>query len=207
MIDRARATALVLLVAAAWAVQMAILERVPSSGELWAFVSVPPVVVGGVYLYDKWLWAWPLLRQVLAKQPDLRGMWRVSLRSSYTTPDGKTVAPIGGWIAIRQTASWLSVRLYTSESSSMSAAAQISRSPDGVCHLAAVYSNRPNAAVRDRSPIHHGGFVLDVDHAQVPMKMTGNYWTDRLTRGDMDLVHRSRKIYASFAETEAALGS
>jgi hypothetical protein len=48
--------------------------------------------------------------------------------------------------------------------------------------LTFVYFNKPDATVRDRSPMHYGTCRLVVDN---PLILTGDYYTDRKTTGSM----------------------
>ena len=45
------------------------------------------------------------------------------------------------------------------------------------------YLNTPRAEIQDRSAIHYGAAMLNVDD---PKRLTGNYFTTRLSRGSMD---------------------
>lgn len=52
----------------------------------------------------------------------------------------------------------------------------------GEKRLTYCYLNEPNALARDRSPIHYGTAMLCLDN---PKELTGQYFTDRKTTGDM----------------------
>ena len=54
------------------------------------------------------------------KRPVIDGTWKVQLRSNWKDPiaAGATVAPIEGYMVVRQTFSTLSMRLLTAESHS-----------------------------------------------------------------------------------------
>ena len=84
-------------------------------------------------------------------------------------------------LEIKQTLLTLQIILITGESKSKSLSATIDDIL-GETVLTYCYLNTPNANVRDRSEIHYGTAMLCVDN---PRKLTGHYFTDRKTRGDM----------------------
>ncbi|WP_418418279.1 hypothetical protein [Blautia sp.] len=45
------------------------------------------------------------------------------------------------------------------------------------------YLNTPRAELQNRSSIHYGTAMLRIDN---PERITGNYYTSRLSRGSMD---------------------
>jgi hypothetical protein len=91
--------------------------------------------------------------------PDLNGTWKVAIHPTApeTSPE-KVIA----YMVIRQTFSTVSLRLFTAESHSETLSARVVRCDDGTCNLAAVYRNTPRLQARDRSPLHHGALLLNV---------------------------------------------
>ena len=85
-------------------------------------------------------------------------------------------------IGIEQTFLNVTVRLGTDESSSSSVTATI-KEENGSKMLIYTYLNTPRAEIQDRSAIHYGTAMLNVDD---PKHLTGNYYTTRLSRGSMD---------------------
>ena len=83
-------------------------------------------------------------------------------------------------------------------------AAEINKASDGTYRLAAVYRNEPKLSVRDRSPIHYGAFVLDVQ-GDPAKDLVGHYWTDRNTRGEVRTLARHGSIASSFKEARTLL--
>jgi hypothetical protein len=59
--------------------------------------------------------------------------------------------------------------------------------------------------VRDRSEPHFGAARLECT-GQTPTRLTGVYWTDRLTRGDMEFSQHAPQVLQTFAEAEAHFG-
>ncbi len=100
-------------------------------------------------------------------------------------------------MAIRQTYSLISLRLLTVESASETLAAKVIREDDGTYRIAASYRSSPKAEHQDRSPMHLGAMVLEV-HEDSPPTLSGTYWTERLTKGDIKLVGRRDRIFHSY---------
>jgi hypothetical protein len=122
------------------------------------------------------------------------------LRSDWKDPiTNEVLAPLPAYLVVRQTFSTLSLRMLTPESSSKVVTAEIIKEADGSYRLAAVYRNEPKVSVRDRSPIHYGALVLDIQGD--PVKgLVGCYWTDRKTRGELRSLARHVTFASSFNE-------
>jgi len=166
-------------------------------------------VVGGVSItaaiFNKWAWSWPIFRGWYVRRPDIRGTWQTVLSSEWIDPTtNERVAPIDGYVVIRQTFSNLSVRLMTAESRSQSIAYSVDQQPDEIFSLSVVYRNEPEISLQGtKSEIHHGAFILEV-HMDEPSELVGHYWTDRKTRGSMRCVARKRCYCTSFEKANAA---
>ena len=64
-----------------------------------------------------------------------------------------------------------------------------------------MYTNKPSAEVRDRSQIHYGALLLDTHGpARKPTSLTGEYWTDRETKGTLTFSRRIDKVHSRFDE-------
>ena len=154
--------------------------------------------------FEHWMWRLACLREWFVQRPDLRGTWTVELTSSWVDPTVQMkISPITAFLVIRQTYSTISARLLTAESSSELRGAEIMRATDGTYRLVGVYLNEPRVGVRDRSPIHFGALVIDVQGVP-PSGLSGHYWTDRNTRGEIESKGHSRNLAARFAETGSA---
>lgn len=124
-------------------------------------------------LYIQWLWR----INPLEKTPRLKKFYKGTLVSTFD----KSSRVIE--ISIKQTL--LSVRVYvlTHESSSRSITSNIYED-HGQMFLSYGFINVPKATARDKSEIHYGMCMLNVDD---PKALTGQYFTDRNTTGDMEL--------------------
>lgn len=149
---------------------------------------------------QRWLHGW------FVKRPDLRGTWRVELKSDWTDPQaGRKTPLIVCYMGVNQTLSKLQMHLMTLESESWLIAEGIRFSLNGNGYqVAGIYTNKPQMHLRgDRSEIHQGAFVLDTHGSPArPDSMTGEYWTDRRTSGQMDFTSRASEIVTRFDEAE-----
>jgi len=185
MMTRLHITVVLLVAAAIW-VALLMLQGVVVNG-VWLrpFSMVITALVIVLAVFDRWLWHLALLRGWFVRRPDVRGTWKVEMLSNWKDPaTGTPTPPILAFVAIRQTFSSLSVRLYSEESASELLGADVVKAEDGSFRLAGVYRNEPLLSVRGRSPIHYGALVLDV--ADNPATaLAGHYWTDRDTKGEI----------------------
>ena len=156
--------------------------------------------------FDFFLWRVPFLQGWLVKRPDLRGTWRAEFRSNWIDPStGQGIPARVAYIAIRQTFSTLTFRLMTSESTSELLNAQLVPSMDGSYRLLGIYRNEPRHSVRGQSAIHNGALLLDVSSAPVT-RMTGHYWTDRNTAGEIELRGHVEQCHSDYESAREALG-
>ncbi len=108
--------------------------------------------------------------------------------------------PVQCIMTIRQTYSRFSARLFTKESSSYLVAHKIEPQNDGVFQLFGTYQNTPDITLRgERSEIHYGALVLEV-RGDPPKSLVGHYWTDRGTKGSLELTDRIPPILTSYQE-------
>jgi hypothetical protein len=172
------------------------------------FVKPFSTVVGAITLFvtifNKYLWSWKIFQGWYVKRPDIRGTWKVELKSSWVDPQtGIVIDPIYGYAVIRQSLTSLSCRLMTQESRSVLVAHSIDQQEDeGLYKLVGVYRNEPNIELQGtRSEIHHGSFTLDI-HGNPVYELRGHYWTDRGTKGGMKLSDKVSKLYDTYEQAE-----
>ncbi|MEO0461224.1 MAG: hypothetical protein AAF219_10305 [Myxococcota bacterium] len=206
-ISRLQLTALFSVAMPVWGVLL-ILDGVGVSAS-WAkhLSTVVGVTLVLLTVFDRWLWRWSWLQGWFVKKPYIGGTWRVSLKSDWRDPKtGLAIPPIDGFLSVRQTYSGLSLRLMTKESASESLAADLVGAPDATYRAASVYRNDPGVGVRDRSPIHYGALLLDVQ-ADDPVTLAGQYWTDRSTRGELRSAERTTRVVGSYQAGLQELGN
>lgn len=125
--------------------------------------------------------------------PDLNGVWIGTLKSSWVNPEtNERVLPIHIKIHIRQTLFTMSVSLKTEESSSFSTRCFFDADYAGqIFRIWYSYENFPKAEVAPRSARHEGICWLEINLAEGRDHLTGQYYTYRNTRGDIELIRGS----------------
>lgn len=175
---------------------------------LWAdaapfgFVVSALVVVG--LLFEHWLWYKKIVNWFL-DIPDLRGTWKCEMRSNYrdeTTHE--PISPIDCYVSATQSFSYLQFHVMTPESQSWLIASDIRKSSKGTGYqVVGVYTNQPGTHVREYSEIHMGALWLETHGSNWrPDSMTGEYWTDRDTKGSITMSDRIDKVFSRFDEAE-----
>ncbi len=138
-----------------------------------------------------------------AQCPDLCGTWKGLIHSEWEDPTTKLKQePREVFLIIRQTEAALHLGLITSESRSTSLATMVVQEPSGQWSLNVIYRNEPRPSVRARSQIHHGAMVLRLG-GPPPTTLSGHYWTDRGTQGEMTLRFVSRELASDYATATA----
>jgi len=167
-------------------------------------VGVITAVVAG---FNKFGWAWKIFQDWYVKRPDLRGTWKIELKSNWVDPQtNEEIPPIMGYMVVRQSLSDLSMRLFTAESKSKLIAHSIEREQDGLYRVVGIYQNEPDIELQGaRSEIHYGAWLLDVI-GNPPISLEGHYWTDRSTMGLMKLSDRLKAKCDTYEQAKEAFG-
>jgi hypothetical protein len=180
----------------------------PTLGSVAATLgTVVTVLYGALLLFGLYMWSWRICRGWLVKRPDLRGSWRATLHSDWINPKtNQKIPPIEAYVVIRQTLTTLSMRTFTERARSVLVAHAIEPEPDGLFSLSAVYRNSPKIEYQEASEgaIHHGALLMEV-HEVRPTRLEGHYWTDRGTRGTIQLEYKSANHYSSFEDAKRDL--
>lgn len=142
----------------------------------------------GVWAWNRRLWRLRQLHPWLVRRPDVEGTWEGFLHSSWTAPEtGEGMPPIDAFMVIRQTFWGLRASLLTKESRSRAVVAGLAFDEEG-CLLWLLYRNEPALFLQHRSRIHHGCVLLRLEPAAASgPSLTGHYWTDRGTSGQLKL--------------------
>ena len=124
-----------------------------------------------IMLYERWGWQWdPFVRD-----KSFKGIYKGKIISNYDNTERAAT------LEIRQTYLSIDVILTTDESTSRTVAAMV-ETILGVQELVYTYVNEPKAGFRDRSEIHFGTARLILSGEG---SLSGNYYTDRKTTGEM----------------------
>ncbi|MGB8295730.1 MAG: hypothetical protein WCG85_09920 [Polyangia bacterium] len=206
MLSRLHLSVILLLAAVIWGT-MLVVDGVAVSGTWFRpFSTVVGILLLFLVVFDIWAWRLPFLQGWFVPRPDVRGTWRVLLQSDWKEPaSGQTIAPILAFLVVRQTFSMISMRMLTAESASELVGAAIAKAEDATYRISGVYRNEPKLAVRERSPIHYGALLLDVEGSPVE-RLAGHYWTDRSTRGQIVSTARKSEIFGNFDGASRAFG-
>ena len=155
-----------------------------------AAVLIATAVLG---LWDRVLWHLGPAQRVQAVPRDLRGTWKGTLTSFWQDPGTGTSPPSKpAYLVVRQSATSVSATLLTDESRSHSSLGEVAGTEAGTS-LIYMYLNIPASRHEHRSRIHHGSTSLDVI-GRPATRLTGHYWTDRDSRGELDFVERTKHL-------------
>ncbi len=157
----------------------------------WGAVPlIATVIVGvGALLVDRlWPWLWSLSPELQRMTfPNLNGKWQGKLQPAPDPTTGLAVTPIEVEMEIRQRLLDTVITMQTRESTSYSTRSWLERFPERRCfRVWYSYSNDPQARYRQRSSPHEGIGILEVGTDDLHT-ITGRYYTDRRTTGDVSL--------------------
>ncbi|MDG1417579.1 MAG: hypothetical protein P8P99_07255 [Maricaulis sp.] len=163
------------------------------------------ITVAGITLwgFDRFIWHWAIFRGRLTYVPDLRGVWRVTINSTWIDPaTNEPVKPIQAFAQIDQTASTFCLRTFTPESRSQTTAFSFTLD-QGVFKIAIVYENKPDINLREtRSAFHQGSATFNARGFK-PKSFSGEYWTERKSIGSITLSDRKKGEIDSYADGQA----
>jgi SMODS-associating 2TM, beta-strand rich effector domain len=191
-----RSWALMGLAGIVW-VALLITGAVTGNGDASGAISatVPVLLVLG-YLFERWGWRIGRIPRLLGV-PMVRGTWKGTLR-----PLGLGASIKVAYLAVEQTLTSASVRLLTDESESEQIAGTIFRRASGASAISYTYLNTPVIDRREASPIHHGAALLSIlDRNQ--LRLEGEYWTERATKGALAFTEHAAKVARSYADAAA----
>ncbi|CAN7344008.1 hypothetical protein LJR231_001952 [Phyllobacterium sp. LjRoot231] len=164
---------------------------------IFKLLSLTVTVVGGMLtlvLNKLWPWIWRTFPNIQKSTfPDLNGTWEGHLIPTWVDPTtALQTPPIVAVITIRQNLFSTSITLKTTESNSRSTRSILEAFRDiGKFRIWYSYNNDPQAQIQHRSSPHEGVAFLDLDYDADPHKLTGRYYTERKTTGDI-IVQRKR---------------
>lgn len=148
-----------------------------------------------VALFIKWGWRCRWFRGWLVPFPDLSGTWVGNIYSDWKDPKtGAKPAPIPVMLTVSQSYFHISCVMRTGEMESSSYAEGFLIDNDRqVKKLAYSYASRPRLSLSDRSVPHDGAAVLQIIE-KPNRKLSGRYWTERLTKGEIILEFHSDEL-------------
>lgn len=149
-------------------------------------ISKSVTVISAVsFLFVTYLWKWKIFKDWLVLIPNLNGKWKGDLQSDWVNPKSKEdVSPIEVTLTIKQSLFHISCVMNTDEMQSRSISFGYNLdSENQIKQLVYTYLSTPHQIIHDRSPIHYGSIIIDINDKG----MIGNYWTDRKTTGTVKL--------------------
>ena len=165
--------------------------------------SLPTVLLTLFAVFDAWLWRLGRVPSLISR-PHLVGTWRGTLISHRPDASGQEVAhtPIDVVVVVRQTFLEVSIQVLTSQSRSRSIVSTIIKhhADDYTVHYH--YMNEADLAWRDDSRPHVGGARLRIGTV-TPSRFTGEYWTERRSRGEFEVELVTRDRHTDFKSAMA----
>lgn len=159
--------------------------------------SILALIMGVMWIYNTTLWKLPICNK-LVTVPNLSGSYRGTIRYHRDGVDMVKEAVV----QIIQTASHVTVHSFfrfangehAEETHSVSTASDLSRR-DGFDHLDFLYRNGGDK-YRGTTAAHEGWVSLK--YLPQEKKLVGHYFTDRQTKGEMEVVFVQKKVTGQF---------
>lgn len=156
----------------------------------WRYVGAvfPMAAVSLLFVWDLWLWRFPAIIKIV-RRPDLRGLWAVTLTPHKDShiPEGGNWGPVKAYMEFRQTFWTVHLKLYSPQSSSHSIAFNWIKTPENEADsLIYSYAVEPKVSESDLITRNIGAGKLFPSSLK-PEEITGLYFTDRPTKGDIKI--------------------
>lgn len=178
------------IVSGVWSIVVALNGLKLSGFESKVLSFLPLVLVLLFAMFDNFLWHWPFILRFIGRT-DLRGTWVGTHKGEWIGEDDKRNQSHGdAALVVKQTFTTLSVVLVAEKSKSYSYLANIKRLEAGEYRVDYEYANTPYRAERRSMPQHNGSTQLTVGGPR-SNRLTGEYWTSRLSNGALDFTWRS----------------
>ncbi len=145
-----------------------------------------------IAIFVNYAWRWPIFARWLVCVPALRKTWEGTVTPIHCDGISAAAEPISAALEIRQTLFHVACIMRTQETTSRSFAAAIFVDPEsGERRLSYSYSADSNLRTREHNPRHDGTAVMTIGSGSSPT-LQGSYWTDRLTRGELEFHSHAR---------------
>lgn len=143
------------------------------------------------FIFATFLWKFEKFQNWLVLVPNLNGIWEGEIRSDWISSDtNKNLPPIHAQLIIKQSLFHISCVMKTKEMTSYSIIfGYILDSKNQKMQLSYTYASVPHQMIQERSPIHYGTVLLDIDGKQ----LSGMYWTGRKTTGDIKMTWKQKR--------------
>ncbi|EGW52563.1 hypothetical protein HMPREF1022_00536 [Desulfovibrio sp. 6_1_46AFAA] len=152
------------------------------------------------FLFIKWFWRFKYFQGWLVPFPDLNGTWEGIIQSNWKKDDGSTIAPIPTILVINQSFFAIHCTMYTQEMISYSHSESFLIDKEHhIKQLCYLYASNPKVGIQNRSPVHEGAMTFNIV-GQKSDKLSGEYWTKRLTTGEVNLTFKCKEKADCFPE-------
>ena len=169
------------------------------------FFSLAPKVVSIdlllIALFVKWGWKLKFFRGWLVPFPNLNGTWMGHIFSDWIDPNtGEKPEPIPVMLTVNQSFFHVSCVMHTGEMNSDSYSEGFVIDPGRQLKLLAYsYTSKPRVSLSERSTPHDGTAVFQIIEIS-NKKLKGRYWTERMTKGEINLEFYSTEILEELPE-------
>lgn len=163
-----------------------IFGQILTVGFVFKYVSGAVTIITIIgFSFCRFFWKCKLFKKWLVLIPDLNGNWEGVIESSWVNPETKEkLEPIKAELTIKQSLFHISCIMKTTEMKSQSITAGFNIVPDDqVYQMVYTYMSIPKQNIQERSRIHYGTIIFDMQNNCDCNEMTGNYWTGRNTNG------------------------
>jgi hypothetical protein len=162
------------------------------------FKLIPNVVTIDLFIiliFTKWLWKCRIFKGWLVPFPNLNGTWIGCIKSDWKNPEsGQAIPAIPVMLTIKQNLLHLSCVMCTGEMKSYSFSEGLHiDSEKQIKQMAYLYNSKPRIIINQRSLPHDGAIVFDIIESP-SKKLTGRYWTERKTTGEINLKFSCKRI-------------
>lgn len=186
-INKNRATWIIVLVIFIYPVFSIVLMHNPITVETLVTCFSKSVTIFGIFivLFCRHLWKYRIFKGWLVNVPNLNGLWMGKLKYKF---EG-TRNEIDTELVIKQSLFRINCKMTTGESESVTISSNfIIDSDKQKKQLIYSYFNEPDEEFREKSPIHYGTTVLNIECNT----LRGRYWTDRKTKGTIILTKHTK---------------
>ncbi|MEN8175288.1 MAG: hypothetical protein ABFS23_05975 [Pseudomonadota bacterium] len=155
-----------------------------------------------VAAFVKWGWKLKIFRGWLVPFPNLNGTWIGFIYSDWENPQtSEKPPPIPVMLTVNQSFFHVSCVMRTSEMESSSFSEGFLIDTDRqLKKVAYFYTSKPRLSLSDRSVLHDGSAVFRIIE-KPKLKLTGRYWTERLTKGEITIEHHTGEMLEELPET------
>lgn len=155
-------------------------------------VTIDAIIVG---IFTKFLWKFRIFRGWLVPFPNLNGTWTGEIHSDWINPKNKkNISPIPVMLTIDQTFFHINFLMTTEEMKSHSYVEGFKIDKENqIKQVAYLYTSKPRIVLDSRSLPSDGAIIFEIIE-KPKMKLKGQYWTDRKTKGEILLSFYNKKM-------------